>query len=272
MSKKYPISVFIIAKNEADRIPAAIKSVIDWVDEVIVIDSGSTDDTVKVSQELGARVVYNEWKGYGPQKVYGETLCRNDWLFNVDADEIIDQTLRDSITSLFDREIDKESFSYHYAYIVRRKLVCPFESKAGPMAPSDTQVRLYNKKYAGFKDSTVHDSVVLKHSGAGTYGRLEGIMLHRCFRSFSHAVEKINFYSTMQAQDMVAKGRNPSALRILLEPLLTFLKAYFLRRYMFLGVNGFVESIIYSFARTIRLAKAREAFKQNASILASQAQ
>ena len=87
MTDKLPLSVFIIAVNEADRIALTINSVRDWADEVIVIDSGSTDDTVAVAESHGARVVFNEWNGYGPQKVFGETLCRNDWLLNLDADE-----------------------------------------------------------------------------------------------------------------------------------------------------------------------------------------
>ena len=72
--EKLPVSVFIIARNEADRIPLTIHSVRDWVDEVIVIDSGSEDDTVQVAESLGAQVVFNEWRGYGPQKVFGESL------------------------------------------------------------------------------------------------------------------------------------------------------------------------------------------------------
>ncbi|MBC8523144.1 glycosyltransferase family 2 protein, partial [PVC group bacterium] len=104
MTPRLPISVFIIAKNEADRIPLAIASVIDWVDEVIVIDSGSDDETVSVSESLGARVIFNEWEGYGPQKVFGETLCNNDWLLNIDADEEITPSLRNEIERVFEHE------------------------------------------------------------------------------------------------------------------------------------------------------------------------
>src|SRR4030042_3183310 len=99
--EKLPISVFIIAKNEADRISVAILAVRDWVDEVIVIDSGSSDDTVAVSVSLGARVVFNEWRGYGPQKVFGESLCSNEWLLNLDADEEISPQLGTEIRALF---------------------------------------------------------------------------------------------------------------------------------------------------------------------------
>jgi len=88
-----PLSVFIIARDEADRIPAALASVQGWVDEIIVIDSGSLDATVAVSQLFGARTEYRAWTGYGEQKVYGESLCRNDWLLNIDADEAISPEL-----------------------------------------------------------------------------------------------------------------------------------------------------------------------------------
>lgn len=101
MSQTLPISVFVIAKNEADRIPHTINSVVDWVDEVHVIDSGSEDNTRDVSRELGANVVFNEWPGYGPQKNFGESLCRNKWLINLDADEEITPELREQITLLF---------------------------------------------------------------------------------------------------------------------------------------------------------------------------
>ncbi len=87
MTDRLPLSVFIIARDEADRIARPIESVIGWVDEVIVIDSGSTDETVAVAEQLGARVIRNDWPGYGPQKRFGEDQCRNDWLLNLDADE-----------------------------------------------------------------------------------------------------------------------------------------------------------------------------------------
>ena len=87
MTAATPISVFIIAHNEEDRIGRAIRSVESFADEVIVVDSGSTDDTVRIAESFGARVIANAWPGYGPQKRFAEEQCRNDWLFNLDADE-----------------------------------------------------------------------------------------------------------------------------------------------------------------------------------------
>ena len=98
---KPPISVFIITKNEADRIIPIINAIKDIADEILVIDSGSTDKTVEIASGLGAKVVYNQWVGYGPQKVFGENLCHNNWILNIDADEEVSEELALEIKHLF---------------------------------------------------------------------------------------------------------------------------------------------------------------------------
>lgn len=250
MTEKLPISVFIIAKNEADRIPYTINSVVDWVDEVHVIDSGSDDGTLEVSRKLGANGVFNEWPGYGPQKNFGEGLCRNKWLINLDADEEVTPELRREIETLFTAgEPPLKAYSF------TRKLM-HFIEESGTYGHTDHPIRLYHSDYAGFKASTVHDSVDWK-TDKQEVGKLRGLLLHRCFRSYKHMVDKINFYSTMQAEDMFRRGRKPSALRLLIEPFFSFFKALLVRGYILRGMTGFVECILYAFARTLRLAKTR---------------
>jgi glycosyltransferase involved in cell wall biosynthesis len=249
---KTPISVFIIAKNEADRIPLAIQSVRDWVDEVLVIDSGSTDDTVRVSAALGATTHFREWTGYGPQKVHGESLCRNDWLLNIDADEEISPALRDEICALFSQE------PRHAAYTVPILPLYNFQQRAHRWTAHHHPVRMYRKSCAGFKDSTVHDTVVVRK---GTVGHLRGMVNHRSFRSLTHHVDKVNFYSSAQAEDRFAKKREPSLFALLLTPPLAFLKSYFLRREFMNGIDGVVVSYMFAFQRFIRLAKTRERFQ-----------
>jgi glycosyltransferase involved in cell wall biosynthesis len=263
--KKLPLSVFIIAKDEADRITKPILSVRDWVDEVIVIDSGSSDNTVEVAKSLGAQTVFNAWNGYGPQKVFGETLCKNKWLFNIDADEEVTPALRDEIIGLF-----AGGEPLCNGYKMKITVFNRFAKKTTIFAPYSNQLRLYNKDYAGFKDSTVHDSVILKPNSNGQVAQLQNIMLHRTFRSYHHAVEKINRYTGMQAVDMVSHGRNPSGIRIIIEPFIAFLKVYFIRRHFLMGVEGFIEGVVYAFARTIRLAKARELWKEKEQLKGEQ--
>jgi len=249
---KLPISVFIIARNEADRLPLVIRSVRDWVDEVHVIDSGSDDDTIEVSEALGAKTHFRAWTGYGPQKVFGESLCRNDWLLNIDADEEISPRLRDEILAVF------AGGPKHAAYTVPILPLYNFQERAHPWTVHHNPVRLYRKSCGGFKDSTVHDTVVVHR---GSTGRLHGMVNHRSFRSLSHHLDKVNSYSSAQAEDRFARGREPTFLALLLITPLSFLKSLILRREIMNGIDGVVVSYMYAFQRFIRLAKTRERFQ-----------
>ena len=251
MTDRLPISVFIIAKNEADRIPLTINSVRDWTDEVIVIDSGSGDDTVNVAESLGAHVTFNEWKGYGPQKVFGETLCRNDWILNLDADEEITPELEHEIRALFAGEPPCSAYRLHILPLHS------FQEKGHKWTATQKPVRLYRRSQAGFKDSTVHDSVVVRE---GATGSLKGMVNHRSFRSLAHHVEKVNSYSSAQAVDLHRRGRNPTRIELIIVPIFAFLKQYLLRREFVNGIDGVIISYMYAFQRFIRLAKTREQF------------
>jgi glycosyltransferase involved in cell wall biosynthesis len=254
---KLPISVFIITKNEEDRIKYAINSVKGWVDEIIVVDSGSTDKTIEIAKECGAdQILFNQWHGYGPQKTFAEKLCKNEWILNIDADEEVSPALKKEIINLF----EKGSINKYSAYRIAVKFLPRFQKMSErSFGPEEIVTRLYNKSKAGFKASKVHDSVVVN---VGKIGNLKHKMMHRCFRSFTHALEKINFYTSMQAEDMFIKGRCPSLLRIFCEPFWTFLRAYIVEKYIFLGTEGFLMSIIYGISRTTRLIKTREKFMQ----------
>lgn len=252
---KLPVSVTIIAKNEADRISRTILSVRDWVDEVIVVDSGSTDDTVGISQALGAKVFFNPWPGYGPQKRFAEALCRNKWVFNIDADEEVTPELEGEVRGLFAAGSPEDK-----AFAVKTYSVFPFEERPRRFAVSMVHGRLYHTDFAHFKDSTVHDSIVLRSGGNPVL--LKHGLNHYLFRSHAHAVEKVNFYSSMQAEDQFRKGRNPGAVKIVVTPLWAFFKAYVLRGYFRYGLDGVIRSYIYAFSRLIRLAKTREKFQE----------
>ena len=244
------ISVFIIARNEADRIALTIESVRDWVDEVIVVDSGSDDDTVALSESLGARVVYNAWGGYGPQKVFAERLCRNDWLLNLDADEEISTELGAEIRARFSAGDPAVA-----AFTLPILPLYPFQKAGHRWTAFHHPIRLYRRSLAGFKDSPVHDSVLVRE---GPIEHLRGMVIHRSFRSLTHHVDKANEVSSLRAQDLADKGRDPSALSLLLVPLFAFFKSFILRREFVNGVDGIVVSHMYAFQRFIRLAKTRE--------------
>lgn len=257
MTKKLPISVFIITKNEEERLKFALESVKGWVDEVIIVDSGSTDKTLEIAKKYKATIFHNDWKGYGQQKIFAEKKCKNNWLLNIDADEEVSSILKDSIIELFEGNKSPE----FDAYKIKWKMIFLGQTRPPLIATGGEVVRLYNKKKSGFRESTIHDSVILKDESA-IIGNIEGVFYHRCFKSLKHWIDKVNFYTTEQANEWVKKGRKqPSMIRIITEPFTAFLKCYFIRKYIFYGLDGFNASIIYAFSKTLRLAKIREIYR-----------
>lgn len=245
------ISVFIITKNEADRILKVLQSVKEFADEIIVVDSGSVDNTQEIARQFGAKVIFNEWSGYGPQKVFAESVCKNDWILNIDADEEVSPELAQEINSM--------SFNDKYqGYRVKIVNKFRFEERPKKFAYYYNQLRLYNKKYAGFKDSIVHDSVILKGGDDTRLGQLQGIIYHQSFRSYEHWIDKINYYSELQAQDSFLKGKKVSNFKIIFISFLAFFKAYLIRRYFVYGFKGFIYSYLFAFSRFVKAIKVQE--------------
>lgn len=253
------ISAFIIAKNEEQRIARAIASLKSVADEIIVIDSGSSDNTVKIAENLGAKVVFNEWPGYVEQKIFGENLCKHEWILNIDADEELTEALQEEIKTIFKSKLEVEYKAYRMDVVIMHRS----DSYPRIMAPRNCCVRLYNKEYASFANvsrSTTHDAVLLNpgYEKKGNIYTLNAPALHYSGTSIEQLVTKANFYSGEQANDIVTSGRKISNFRIITEFFLWFFKAFFIRRYFVFGFDGFVDSMIFAFARFLRLAKARE--------------
>lgn len=253
-----PLSIFIITKNEADRIVNVINLVKNIADEILVIDSGSQDDTVDLAIKNGAKVIYNEWHGYGQQKIFGESQCKNDWILNIDADEEVSPKLASEISDLF----QSQKIAQNIAYKVKIVNKFRFEKAPKKLAYYYNQLRLYNKKFAGFKDSPIHDSVAVFDVNNTKIGQLQNIIYHQSFRSISHWITKINSYSSMQAQDALEKNKKVSLAKIFLTPTFAFIKAYFIRRYFIYGFDGFIYSYLFAFSRFAKLIKIREIFKK----------
>jgi glycosyltransferase involved in cell wall biosynthesis len=250
------ISVFIITQNEADRIASVINAVLEIADEILVIDSGSSDNTVEIAKSLGAKTFYNAWTGYGQQKVFGESLCKNKWILNIDADEEVMPELAREIKKLFAENKQDQKIGY------KIKIVNKFFNEKQPkkLAYYYNQLRLYNREFCGFKDSSVHDSVIVKNGDDKNIGQLKNIISHQSFRSFKHWIDKINSYSEMQAEDAFKKGKNVSMIKILLTPTFAFLKSYFIRRYFIYGFDGLIYSYVFAFGRLMKLVKIRQKF------------
>nr|WP_205800135.1 glycosyltransferase family 2 protein [Microvirga terricola] len=252
-----PISVFIIAKNEADRIGETIRAVRDLTDDLIVVDSGSTDGTQAVAEELGARVIFNAWPGYGPQKRFAEEQCRHTWLLNLDADEVVPPNLAAEIRALF-----AQGEPPRQAYKIRIAEIFPGEKAPHPLAYALAPVRLYRKDWGRYSPSLVHDRVDLNQ---GTkVGKLKGTVHHWSVRSLGDQLAKLNRYSDQQAVDLEIRGILIPTWRVFFELPAAFFKAYVGRRHALRGTYGFLTAMNYAVSRHLRLAKHYEKRRLNA--------
>ena len=255
------ISAFIITKNEEMRITNAIKSIQDVVDEIIVVDSGSTDNTVKIATTLGAKVVHNDWPGYTKQKTFAEALCSHSWVLNIDADEELSESLQHEIGEIFRSNVQDRYKGYTInCTIVHR---CDTKLKLRWFAPSNRVLRLYHRDFASFGNHTNFSTQDSVRFNTGVDQRdavydLQGPVFHYSVISLEQLVAKGNFYTSEQAKDMIANQRIPSKARVISEFFFCFFKTFLLRRYWVFGYNGFVDSLTESFLRFLRMAKTRE--------------
>lgn len=243
---RVPLSCFIVAMNEGDRIGRTILSVRDLVDEIVVVDSGSRDDTLKIAEDLGCRTVHNDWPGYGPQKRFGEDQCRHDMVLNLDADEVILPELANEIRALFADGVPRASF-----YRFRLLTVYPGSERPRPFADYHNYIRLYDRRMGRFSESPVHDLV---DPGQHEVVQLSGVAWHYSYRSLSHLIAKLNGYTDLQART-ARKGSALFGLRLVFEFPTAFFKYYVLRRHFTGGLRGFVFAFTFAAFKVFRLAK-----------------
>ncbi len=239
------VSVFLITRNEAERLPQTLAA-LQWADEIVVVDSGSTDRTVEIAREAGATTHHRDWDGYGPQKAYAESLCRHDWLLNVDADEVVTPALAAEIVRA--AEGDPGAF--------RAKIlnVYPGDDAPRPFANDYNVVRFYHRSVGRYRDHPLFDRVETDVPARS----LTAPIHHFPLVSLHHFVEKENAYSSFAAKAAKTRRRWPLLLRLPIEMPFAFLKFYILRRHITGGWKGFMFALIAAFARTLRIAKMLE--------------
>jgi glycosyltransferase involved in cell wall biosynthesis len=250
--------VFIIAQNEADRIGRTIAAIRDLADDVLVVDSGSTDGTQAVAESLGARVLYRAWDGYGAQKRFGEEQCRHDWLLNLDADEVVPPQLAAAIRRVF----VAPGGPHRDAYRLGIAEIFPGEGEPHPLSYTLWPVRLYRRDKGRYSPSPVHDRVDLEPGVR--VGRLRPAIHHFSVRSLGAQVEKLNRYSDQQAEDLEARGIAIPTWRVFVEFPAAFLKAYLGRRHFVRGTYGFLTAMNYAISRHLRMAKHYELRRREA--------
>ena len=246
--KKPPLSVAIITKNEEGRLPDCLQSVA-FADEVLVVDSGSTDSTVELAKSLGARVLIEAWRGYSGQKQYAVDHCLHDWVLILDADERIPQETAHTIM----RELARNDATIS-AYGFRRKnyLHGRWIKHCGWWP--DRIVRLVNRKAGGFDGRRVHERWVTEGGVRG----LDAVIEHISFRNYSELLAKMENYSNLASEELFEKKAKVNAVTPVLHGLWMFLRTYFLELGVLDGFDGFVISTTNAGGSFLKYAKARE--------------
>lgn len=225
-----PVSVTIICRDEADRIAAAVASAA-WADEVVVLDSGSTDGTADLARAAGAVVHVEAWRGYGAQKNRAADLARNRWIFNLDADERIDPRTAAAVQALGDTPAC-------VVYAVRRRNhLGGTPIRRWPWS-WDRQRRFYDREATAFSAVPLHESLVF----SGTSGHLPGVLDHFTYRDAADHERRLVTYARLWAQQARHEGRAVGAFKRAGDPLLAFLRHYLLRGYALGGRQGWALS------------------------------
>jgi glycosyltransferase involved in cell wall biosynthesis len=240
------LSVTIITRNEAADIGAALASVA-WADEVIVVDSESTDETVALAKASGARTVVRPWGGYVDQKNYAASLAANDWILSLDADERVTPALAAEIPAAIGAAgaaaYKVPRVTWHLGRWIRSTDWYP-----------DYQLRVYDRTRARWTGRYVHEAVTVD----GVVGQLRGELQHFAYRDISDHLETIDRYTTYAARQMSESGRRAGLLHLAGHPPLAFLRNYVARGGFRDGAPGFIISALNAYYVFLKFAKLRE--------------
>jgi glycosyltransferase involved in cell wall biosynthesis len=252
---KLPLSVAIITLDAASQVQPLLDSV-GFADEVLVVDSGSTDGTVEMARAAGARVESKEWLGFGRQKAYAVSLARHDWVLCLDADERVTERLARSIREAL------ASPRYHAYRMPRRNRFLGRWLEHGEGYP-DWSLRLFHRAHAGWSSDEVHEAVLTTVD----VGSLEGDLLHDSAEDVSTYIAKQNRYTSLQAKTLFAQGIRASYWHLLASPLVRFFKFYVMRMGFLDGGAGFAHVVIgcnNSFHKYLKLIELQNADRSQA--------
>jgi len=245
------ISAVIITKNATHSIKACLDS-ISWVDEIIVVDANSTDNTAEICRNFSSKVkvLIKDWLGFGQQKNYALTQASSDWILCLDADERVSDALREEILTTINNTTNVAFKIPRLTYFLGRAITHCFNPKG------DQVTRLIKKNCGKFTLDAVHEKLVPK----GTEGLLKNYLLHTPFQNCAELMEKTNRYSTLGVENLLAKKVKPGIAKTFGHALWTFIRLYFIKLGMLDGWPGFLiafssaEGVFYRYAKLLELS------------------
>lgn len=241
MSQSLPLSIAIIARDEAHNLPRTLAALQDLAAEVIVMDSGSTDDTVKIAESYGAKVIHQDWLGYIEQKNAVFAACTQPWILSLDSDEALTPALREELVSVL-------SNPEYDGYLLPRKTIYLSRLMQHSWQP-DLTLRLVRRdaqpKWVGQR---VHERLTIQ----GKVGQLQHYARHYSYRDLDEHMRKTLQYAKLVAEAKFEQGKRASLLNFIFNPLFAFLKMYVFRLGCLDGLRGLLaakSAVIYAFMK-----------------------
>ena len=225
------LSIVIITKNEAHIIGNTLRSLQGVSDDIIIVDSGSTDDTVAICKKFNATVIETTWNGYGPNKNKGINTAKNDWILSLDADEAIDEVLKEEILKL---KPENENVVYKLTY---RNFFCGKRIRFGVWA-GDEHIRIFNRKKIKWDEAEVHEDLVLPANVK--VQSLKGKVLHYTVNNITEYSDKTIAYARANAKKYYGRGKKTGFIKLYLAPAFNFLQHYIFRLGFLDGWEGYL--------------------------------
>ena len=250
------ISAVVITRNEEANIEAALLSLEGIASEIVVVDSHSTDRTVKLARKHTDKVTERTWTNFADQKNFGNDQASHPWILSLDADERLSPELRDEMKAMLEDEPDCAAFS-----MPRRVFYLGRWIRHSGWYP-DRKVRLFRKERARWEGAYVHESLVV----AGEVRKLKGDIHHYTYRSIADHLARINRFSDLGAQKLYAEKKKCRWYHLLCQPFGRFVKSYVFKRGFQDGFAGLVVSVLNGYSIFVRYAKLREIWKKGERI------
>jgi glycosyltransferase involved in cell wall biosynthesis len=242
-----PISATLIVFNEERNIEEALKS-ISWADEIVVVDSGSSDGTLAICRKFTDRILHRNWTGYADQKNFAVESARNNWIFSLDADERPSPELKLEIQDLARKGFSKPGYKIpRVAFFLGRWI------RHGEWYP-DCRLRLFDRRHGKWEGGRVHESVKLEEKT----GLLKGEIYHYTYRNLSDYLRRLEIYSTLAALDYQQQGKTISPIRLLGNPIAAFIRSYLVKRGFLDGTPGLAVAITAAVSVFFKYAKLYE--------------
>ncbi len=249
------LSAVIITLNEERNIGRCLESLKGVADDIVVVDSGSTDGTEDICREYGANFFFNPWEGYIEQKNHGNKLAKHPYVLSLDADEALSEDLRASILSV------KEHFNADAYEMNRLTNYCGKWIRHGGWYP-DRKLRLFNRESFNWGGERIHEHMV-SSKDTPRIEHLRGDLLHYSYYSISEHIAQANHFTNMTAELAVEKGRKSGMLKILFSPMVKFFRDYFLKAGFLDGYYGYIVCRISAQATFMKYSKIRQLIRDS---------